>query len=469
MAHPNRRSCMAVVLAPAREGAGARDERLRARGLRPRRGLGGRPRALVLRPHLMPEPIPIRPQQAAPLDLDALAEITEAVESGLGLPEVVRAAARALDASLVLIDRSSSVLAVAARSSADERALMADAAGVVTHELRVGDEAVGRLRLRGRGADPSPALLRVVTTLIGSEVERLRAPERASEAAQAAFLAAVLRRQVTDRGDIVARAAELGVDVAAGSAVVVVRTHHYAPADEDWRVRVLSAAERAARSSAPGSLAAVVDTPTDAAGHVVVLLPAEGDAEARRVAAAVARDLRSSLHGFTFAVGHSRVATDPVDLYRAGNEALLAANVAETGREDSVLAFEETGAYRLLLPAMSEDPAELERFFSETVEPLVTYDEQYDTDLVQTLETFLDADANVAGTAQRLFTHRHTIRYRLERVRDLTGLDVASTDGREKLGLGLKAMRVLSIAAPRGPATEEGAEGGRVPREPRDR
>jgi DNA-binding PucR family transcriptional regulator len=134
-----------------------------------------------------------------------------------------------------------------------------------------------------------------------------------------------------------------------------------------------------------------------------------------------------------------------------------------------VLAFEDTGAYRLLLPAMSEDPAELQRFYAETVEPLVTYDEQYETDLVQTLETFLDADGNVAGTASRLFTHRHTIRYRLERVRDLTGLDVSSTDGREKLGLGLNAMRVLGIAAPRGPATELGAEGGRVRREPRDR
>jgi DNA-binding PucR family transcriptional regulator len=187
------------------------------------------------------------------------------------------------------------------------------------------------------------------------------------------------------------------------------------------------------------------------------------------VADAVARELRSSLHGFTFAVGHSRVATDPADLYRASNEALLAANVAEAGPEDSVLAFEDTGAYRLLLPAMSEDPAELQRFFSETVEPLVTYDEQYETDLVQTLETFLDADANVAGTASRLFTHRHTIRYRLERVRDLTGLDVSSTDGREKLGLGLKAMRVLGVAASRGPATEAGAGGGRVPRGPKDR
>jgi sugar diacid utilization regulator len=413
----------------------------------------------------MGEPIPIRPDPPA-AGLDALAEITEAVESGLGLPEVVRAASRALGASLVLMDRASAVLAVAARSTADERALTADAQGVVTHELRVGDTVVGQLRLRSRAGEPPVSLLRVVTTLIAS---RVRPPDRASEAAQAEYLSAVLRREITDRAGIVAGAAELGVDVAAGAAVVVVRARHYAPAEDDWRSRVLAAAERAARASAPGSLAAVVDTPADTAGHVVVMLGAVEDGEVRRVAAAIARELRSSLHGFLFAVGHSRLATDPADLYRAGNEALLAANVAEGGPEEGVLAFEETGAYRLLLPAMSEDPAELQRFFAETVQPLVTYDEQYETDLVQTLETFLDADANVAGTAQRLYTHRHTIRYRLERVRDLTGLDVSSTDGREKLGLGLKAMRVLGIAAPRGPATEAGAEGGRVPRDSKDR
>ena len=112
------------------------------------------------------------------------------------------------------------------------------------------------------------------------------------------------------------------------------------------------------------------------------------------------------------------------------------------------LDFEETGAYRLLLPAMSEDPRELQRFHEETVAPLAAYDEQYETELVKTLETFLDADGNVAGTAEKLFTHRHTVRYRLDRVRELSGLDVGSTDGRERLSLGLKAMRVLGIAPP---------------------
>src|SRR4051794_41726043 len=117
------------------------------------------------------------------VDVGALTAISDAVESGLGLPEVVRASARALDASLVLIDRSSAVLAVAARSSADERALMSDAPGVSTHELRVGDALVGRLRLRGRAGDPPTALLRLVTTPMASEGQRPRAPPPASQAA----------------------------------------------------------------------------------------------------------------------------------------------------------------------------------------------------------------------------------------------------------------------------------------------
>ncbi|MGB2850798.1 MAG: helix-turn-helix domain-containing protein, partial [Solirubrobacterales bacterium] len=50
--------------------------------------------------------------------------------------------------------------------------------------------------------------------------------------------------------------------------------------------------------------------------------------------------------------------------------------------------------------------------------------------------------------------HRHTVRYRLERVKELSGHDLTSTEGREKIGLGLKAMRVLGIPAPGGPAME---------------
>src|SRR5947207_3107715 len=293
---------------------------------------------------------------ANPAFLDAFADVSEAVESGAGLPEVARAVSRALDASVAVVDASANVLAVACASPDDERAVLSQ--GEVL-ELRVADTDAGQLRYRVRGESPQPALLRLLGTLIAQEVERAKATAKA-------------------------------------------------------------------------------------------------------------RELDASMSGFLTAVARSRPASDPVDIHRAGAEAFLAANVAVAQGEPE-LAFEETGAYRLLLPAMVEDPEELRRFHEETVAPLVVYDEQYETELVRTLETFLEADGNVAQTAQRLYTHRHTVRYRLERVKELTGLDVGSTDGRERLGLGLKAMRVLGILAPHGPATEPGAEAGRVPREEKDR
>ena len=403
-------------------------------------------------------------------DLGALDAITEAIAAGAGLPEIVRAAARALGASLALIDRTSAVLAVAARSPAEERALLRQAEGVERIELRVADAVVGQLRLRSRdpgraGADS--AVLRLVTTLIASEVERVRGPERASEEAAAAFVRAVLAREVADRDDLVARGKELGISLERGASVVVVRAHPRSATDDDWRARLLALAERGARSIAPGAIAA---TARDGDGDEVVVLVADADGDAgRRVAATVLRELEANLAGFAFAVGRSRVAGDPLDLPRAGDEALLAANVVEGDPDESLLAYDDTGTYQLLLPHM-RDPAELRRFYDETVSRIVAYDEQYETsDLVGTLETFLDCDGNVNATAARLITHRHTVRYRFERVREITGLDVGSTDGREKLSFGLKAMRVLGIAAPRGPATERGAEGGRVRREQPDR
>ncbi len=393
-------------------------------------------------------------------DLGAFSAITDAVEAGAGLPEILRAAARALDASLILIDRSAAILAVAARSPADERSLMRDADDVTTLELRVAESPVGQLRMRTREPTPDGALLRLVTTLIASEVERVRAPERASEEAATTFQRAVLEHRIEDRDDLIARGKELGTDLAAGGSVAVVRAHPRNPTEDDWRRRLLAVATRGARSIAPGSITA----PTEAdSGEVVVLLPDADGETGRRVSSAILRELESGLPGFAFAVGRSRRVEDPRDLHRARNEALLAINVVEGDSERSQLAYEETGTYQLLLPYMS-DPVELKRFYNETVRPLVSYDEQYETDLLGTLATFLDCDANVNATAARLITHRHTIRYRFERVRELTGLDVSSTDGREKLSLGLKAMRVLGIAAPRGPASEPGAEGGRVPR-----
>ena len=87
-------------------------------------------------------------------------------------------------------------------------------------ELRVADTAVGELRYRG-ASPPEPSIARMVTTLLALELERSRAPEWESEEVAGAFVAAVLAREVTDRGDIVARAAELGADLERGAGVLL--------------------------------------------------------------------------------------------------------------------------------------------------------------------------------------------------------------------------------------------------------
>ena len=370
------------------------------------------------------------------------------------MPAVARAAASALGASIALIDRSSTVLAVAASSNAEEEKLLDVKAGVETAELRVADAVVGELRIRPRGKDPLPAAtVRMVATLLGLEVERARAPEWASDEAAHDFVEAVLERRLTDPDDIAARASELGTDLGAGAGVVYLRAHPQAAQPGAWRERVLMLTLRAVRAGGTGAVAYASHNDAGEAGEVAAIVPTADPETLGRAAGEVAEELASALAGFEITVGFSRHATGPGDLYRAGKEALLAVNVGEAEAR-SPLAFEETGSYRLLLPAMSEDPGELVRFYDETVAPLSAYDEQYETELVATVEAYLENDGNVTPTAETLFTHRHTVRYRLERVRELCGHDLSSTEGREKLGLGLKAMRVLGIPAPSGPAME---------------
>jgi sugar diacid utilization regulator len=398
---------------------------------------------------------------------DELAAVAEVVESGDGLPALARAIAGVLEASVAILDRSSSVLAVACASPEDERAVLGAREGVERLDLLAGDATLGELRLRARrGAVPPPGLTRALAALVALELERSAMPERASEEAVARFLRDLFQRRVTDRENIVARAKELGADLDDGAGVLVARVHALAPVEGDWRARVSSAAGRGARRTARGALVGWVEM--QGGTELAVLVPGADSEALRRVLDAVAGELTGGLTGFATTVVSSRAVSDPADLHRAAAEAVLTANVAEA-RGATALTFEETGSYRLLLTAISEDPSELQRFFDETVAPLIGYDEQYETELVRTLETFLDEDANVARTAERLFTHRHTIRYRLDRVRELSGLDVGSTDGRERLGLGLKAMRVLGMRPPGGPAFETGAEAGRVPLEDKDR
>ena len=147
-------------------------------------------------------------------------------------------------------------------------------------------------------------------------------------------------------------------------------------------------------------------------------------------------------------VGLSSHYAQAADLTRALEEAELVLGVTAAGGGTPV---EEIGGgtYRLLFRVMASHPQEVRSFYEDTVSALVKYDEQYSTDLLGTLDAYLENNCNMNATAQAIHAHRHTVGYRLERVKELTGLDPLTSEDRERLGLGLKAYRIIAPSLPR--------------------
>jgi sugar diacid utilization regulator len=195
----------------------------------------------------------------------------------------------------------------------------------------------------------------------------------------------------------------------------------------------------------PGVLAHCLQA---AGGRLYVLVPATGEGEVASTATSVAAqtvadELRRHGH-----VGVSSFYGDPGELGRALGEAELVLDVLRRG--DAPVAEDiGSGAYRLLFRVFASHPDEVRSFYEDTVAPLVRYDERYGSELVGTLETFLERNGATGAAAAALYVHRHTVTYRLERVRELTGLDPAQSEDRERLGLGLKAYRILAPRLPR--------------------
>ena len=91
-----------------------------------------------------------------------------------------------------------------------------------------------------------------------------------------------------------------------------------------------------------------------------------------------------------------------------------------------------------LLEELSQSP-DLEPFAG-LVRPLIEYDRERQSDLVRTLRVYFACGANASLAADRLFLHRNSMLYRLERIRELTGLDLRDNRVALALQLGLLAI-----------------------------
>lgn len=386
-------------------------------------------------------------------------QMVEAVLDGDGLERVAHLAAEAGGAPVVIVIPRLGTTAVGRRPVGGDEGVVADhvlgavrryvadrvtdrpspVPEVVAGEAAItsGDEAIGAVVLL-HGGDPVPEAaeylhLAAVAALTDVAIEE--AKEEVEQNLRGSFLEDLRSRPDLEAGEIVRRAGRLGCDLERGAVVLCAEL----TADRPRHVVALISGDY------PGALAQHME------GCVYAVLPAtDGDAapeatleRGRRLAERLRR------HG---TVGLSSFYADPADLARAIEEAELVLDVLRQGSGggwDPQLQEIGAGTYRLLFRVLASHPEEVRSFYEDTVAPIVRYDDQYRTDLVGTLEAYLEQNCNMNATAATIYAHRHTVAYRLERVKELTQLDPMLSEDRERLGLGLKAYRIIAPRLPK--------------------
>jgi sugar diacid utilization regulator len=375
-------------------------------------------------------------------------EMVDAVLGGDGLDKVAALAADAAGAPVaIVIPRLGAAVAAPAAGEEDLATLRryvadrvkdrpAQVPPTVGAEVPImsGDDVVGAVLMLIGPAPPGPEagdFLHLAAVASLTEVAVEEAKEEVEQNLRGSFLEDLRSRPDLEPREVVRRAGRLGCDLSRGAVVLCAELTTDRP-----RHVVATIAE-----DHPGALAQHMD------GRVYALLPAVGGDDAPERTLERARRLAERLrqHG---TVGLSSFYADPAEFGRAIQEAELVLDVLR--QSDAPIAQDiGTGTYRLLFRVLASHPEEVRSFYEDTVAPIVRYDDQYRTDLVGTLESYLDQNCNMNATAAAIYAHRHTVAYRLERVKELTGLDPMLSEDRERLGLGLKAYRIIAPRLPK--------------------
>jgi sugar diacid utilization regulator len=405
----------------------------------------------------MPGAQPIEPAGATLVErLRAVhLEMVDAVLGGDGLGRVATLAAEVTGAAVAIVVPRLGAAVVSRGAPADLAALrryVGDRArerpatvprGVLAEVPIVsGDETIGSVLMLG---DPGAPIMPEATEFLHlaavaslTEVAVEEAKDQVEQNLRGSFLEDLRAKAgELEAADVLRRAARLGCDLSRGAVALCAEL----TTDRPRHVVATIAGEH------DGALAQHMELAGESP-RVYALLPAgEGAAPEATLAAARRLATRLQRHG---TVGVSSFYSDPAELGRAIQEAELVLDVLRRSDPAGGVPMQDigTGTYRLLFRVLASHPEEVRSFFEDTVAPIVAYDDQYATDLVGTLESYLEQNCNMNATAAAIYAHRHTVAYRLERVKELTGLDPMQSEDRERLGLGLKAYRIIAPRLP---------------------
>jgi purine catabolism regulator len=121
-----------------------------------------------------------------------------------------------------------------------------------------------------------------------------------------------------------------------------------------------------------------------------------------------------------------------------GNGASAAA--AAAGRP-TVATFRDLGSFQLLLSLQDSDALRL--FCESLLGPIESGEGHYGGELMRSLEAFIECNGQWEAAARRLYCHRHTLRYRIRKIEELTGRDLASARDRIEFWLALRGRELV--------------------------
>ena len=310
--------------------------------------------------------------------------------------------------------------------------------------LRLRGTPAGYLVLAGGGefSDLDQQVVERAARVIGIELAKQRAVTEAELRLQGDFLDDLFSGNYPSEEAMLARARWMGHNLARPHLVLAVAVDDVTEQGrlaESRRMRAADLVRTEVVRLAPAALL------REQQGKLAVAMPrsaAPGRAEAIELAEQLRVPLAERFSSSCVTVGVGRCHPTLAGLGYAHREADQALQIARAllggGR---TVHFEDLGVQRLLFQL--RDNPELASFHDDLLRPLQAYDERQGAELVNTLEAFFDCHGNHVRTAQRLHLHRNTLLYRLERVRQVLGIDLDDAETRLALQVALKIGRVI--------------------------
>lgn len=324
-----------------------------------------------------------------------------------------------------------------------EGAVAASPLGFTT-VLRVENQVAGYLSLVDRQPEIDEfdrMVLACGADVCAIELAKLKAIAYAIEQTRGDWVQMWLNAAPGDDDLIIARARQAGFDVAGTCLVAVFRA--VAAGGSSYPPEALLALVRS--DLARRQLAGAAGLHVDVIAALYPLRTSEPLVRARWMIEEVRAALALRVPGGLVAAGISRPATGLVALRSAYRDARDAISIAtELGNREQTTFYGDLKLYQLLLAVKDRNVEQLRRFHDDTLGALVEHDERKGGELLRTLEGFFEANGNLARAAAALDVHRNTLVYRLERITELTDVDLDDPDNRLALHLALKIQRVLA-------------------------